>query len=576
MSLKKENIHLVFLGPPFSGKGTQSSLLGDKYNFAHISGGDLLRREKTLNTPRSQLCKEKSWNKFQLSELCNELIEEELQKAKKEGKGYILDGILKSTEGISELNGMLQRTQFALEGVIYFEIDKNILCQRIQAGTRLIHPKSGRIYHSSLIPPKVPKKDDLTGEDLETREDDGDETRFLQRYQNFISHSKPILEFYNNLGKLHIVDANQEPQILNKTVVEIIEKIKASNVSPSLSSTVWANPFLQILEKYSSVLRKESVVISEQIRKKVVELCQIRLQKGDIYRFPGQKEAGLSRSDLEKLNDKDYTVSPKLDGIRQLCYLNAGCVYFLDRKMQVYSLLDISLKKNYSHSLLDGELVESSKSELHFIAFDCMSVDDTSIISTSFSSRLEELKKIVPNLCSKSITFSIQHYYPPSQYDKALMDYENKFELDGLIFYPTNEYLPKLNRNCFKWKPLAHLTADFVLRKDKLDSSKYYLCVLDDEGYFSVHSWITSKPSNKDYDALCNHVVECKFDKNSKSEFWNSKHRSWIISKGSWIPLKIRSDRTNPNPGWLVHSIEQYLKNPIKEADLNFFLKKQY
>ena len=38
-------MHLVFLGPPACGKGTQSKILGDKFNYYHLSTGDLMRKE---------------------------------------------------------------------------------------------------------------------------------------------------------------------------------------------------------------------------------------------------------------------------------------------------------------------------------------------------------------------------------------------------------------------------------------------------------------------------------------------------------------------------------------------------
>ena len=41
----------ILLAPPAAGKGTQSKLICDTYNFIHISTGDLLREEGKKETP---------------------------------------------------------------------------------------------------------------------------------------------------------------------------------------------------------------------------------------------------------------------------------------------------------------------------------------------------------------------------------------------------------------------------------------------------------------------------------------------------------------------------------------------
>ena len=38
-------LNIVLFGPPGAGKGTQSSLLIEKYNLVHLSTGDILRSE---------------------------------------------------------------------------------------------------------------------------------------------------------------------------------------------------------------------------------------------------------------------------------------------------------------------------------------------------------------------------------------------------------------------------------------------------------------------------------------------------------------------------------------------------
>ena len=48
--------HLLFLGPPGAGKGTQAALLSEANSYLHLSTGELLRKEidkndQELSTP---------------------------------------------------------------------------------------------------------------------------------------------------------------------------------------------------------------------------------------------------------------------------------------------------------------------------------------------------------------------------------------------------------------------------------------------------------------------------------------------------------------------------------------------
>ena len=42
--------HLLFLGAPGAGKGTQAELLSQTYSYLHLSTGELLRKEIEMNS----------------------------------------------------------------------------------------------------------------------------------------------------------------------------------------------------------------------------------------------------------------------------------------------------------------------------------------------------------------------------------------------------------------------------------------------------------------------------------------------------------------------------------------------
>ena len=69
----------------------------------------------------------------------------------------------------------------------------DIILSRI--ANRWTHAASGRVYNIGFNDPKVPGKDDVTGENLVQREDDSEAT-WRKRLAKFDETSIPLLDFY--------------------------------------------------------------------------------------------------------------------------------------------------------------------------------------------------------------------------------------------------------------------------------------------------------------------------------------------------------------------------------------------
>lgn len=101
---------------------------------------------------------------------------------------------------------MLSKKDVKINKAVEFKIDDSLLVQRICG--RLIHQPSGRTYHEQLCPPKVPMKDDITGEPLTKRSDDTEEA-LKKRLQSYHVQTAPVLDYYKNKGILVSLNANQ-------------------------------------------------------------------------------------------------------------------------------------------------------------------------------------------------------------------------------------------------------------------------------------------------------------------------------------------------------------------------------
>ncbi|QQP52008.1 GTP:AMP phosphotransferase_ mitochondrial, partial [Caligus rogercresseyi] len=81
--------------------------------------------------------------------------------------------------------------------VINLDVPFETIIDRVK--DRWVHPASGRIYNTLFNPPKVPGKDNETGEDLMQREDDKPES-VRRRLEIFSESTKPVLDFYRSKG----------------------------------------------------------------------------------------------------------------------------------------------------------------------------------------------------------------------------------------------------------------------------------------------------------------------------------------------------------------------------------------
>jgi len=222
----RDELRVVFVGAPGSGKGTQAIKLKEDYHICHLSTGDILRDAVAKGTEIGKKAKAIMDSGGLVSdEIMVGIIKENLA-APECKKGFILDGFPRTVPQAEKLDTMLKDQNQKLDQCLEFSIDDELLVKRVTG--RLVHPGSGRVYNTELSPPKKPMTDNLTGEALIHRADDNAET-LKKRLDAYHKNTKPVLAYYKNHGILSTLEASKSFTDVYKDIKNIISRCQKSS-----------------------------------------------------------------------------------------------------------------------------------------------------------------------------------------------------------------------------------------------------------------------------------------------------------------------------------------------------------
>jgi adenylate kinase len=209
-------MHIILLGGPGSGKGTQARFITEKYGIPSISTGDMLRVAVREGTPLGiEVRKVMDKGGLVSDDIILGLIKERIYHTDCKN-GFLLDGFPRTIAQAEGLDAM----GITMDHVIEIVVEDDEIVKRMSG--RRVHSESGRTYHIEFNPPKQEGIDDITGEALIQREDDREET---VRKRLFVYHeqTKPLVGYYTDAMLAGDVKFSSIPGV--GSVNEITEQI---------------------------------------------------------------------------------------------------------------------------------------------------------------------------------------------------------------------------------------------------------------------------------------------------------------------------------------------------------------
>jgi adenylate kinase len=213
-------MHVVMLGAPGAGKGTQAEILSKELNLPHIASGDLFRQALEKRTDVGFLAKS-YMDKGELvpDEITIRMILERMDQPDC-ASGCLFDGFPRTSQQAKALDRALKEWGRTVDKAIYIEVPDEELVKRLSG--RWLCRNCQTPYHTTNSPPRTPGKCDKCGGELYQRADDREET-VKERINVFLAQTVPVLDYYEKQGKLVKVNGNLGVQRVARDIVSALK-----------------------------------------------------------------------------------------------------------------------------------------------------------------------------------------------------------------------------------------------------------------------------------------------------------------------------------------------------------------
>ena len=196
-------MHIILMGPPAAGKGTQSKFLQEKYGLAHFSTGDELRSEIENVTDIGKKVEAIMKDGGLVSDdIIMDIIKDRLDNPDF-AKGIIFDGVIRTIPQAEGLEKLLNERGEHIAIAFNLIVNEDMLLQRVE--TRVAQ---------TIAAGQTPRKDD----------DPQVLKRRINEYKNF---SKIVAPYYDDKGVLVEIDGEQPIENVTQMIESHMQSVSS-------------------------------------------------------------------------------------------------------------------------------------------------------------------------------------------------------------------------------------------------------------------------------------------------------------------------------------------------------------
>lgn len=185
---------IVLLGAPGAGKGTQAARMVEKFGFAHVSTGDMLRAAVKAKTPVGLKAKALMDAGRLVGDDVVIAIAEERLRQKDAADGFVLDGFPRTLAQAKALDSLLSRLGMRLDCCLALTADADVVVKRL-----------------------------LRRAEIEGRSDDNEET-IRARMSVYDEQTAPLLDYYRDRELLVEISGMGSVDDVAKAVASALEQ----------------------------------------------------------------------------------------------------------------------------------------------------------------------------------------------------------------------------------------------------------------------------------------------------------------------------------------------------------------